>query len=59
MPEADDVSEGNAESYMAMLRRATRQIGASKVLLVTHRDDIAALADVRLRVGGGTISEEI
>lgn len=55
---ADDVSVGNVEAYMAMLRRAARQIGASKVLLVTHREDIAGLADVTIEVEGGKVIVE-
>lgn len=48
----------NAKGYVAMLRRAAARVGADHVLLVSHTPEVWALADQRVRVGGGTITIE-
>lgn len=45
----------NAEAYVAMLRRAADIIGASKVLLVSHSEEVQQLADSRLHVANGRV----
>ncbi len=45
----------NARVYIEMLRRAAQQINARHVLFVSHDEQLWALADARLEVGGGTV----
>lgn len=52
------LDQENGKAYMAMLRRAAERVGAEHVLLVSHNRDLHALADSRLRVGGGTVTIE-
>jgi len=49
------VSAENIEPFAAMLRLAAREIGASKVLLVTHSPELGALCDATVRIGGGAL----
>ena len=49
------VSVENRAAYMAMLRASAREIGASKLLLVTHDPSLAALADSAIIVHKGTL----
>jgi DNA repair exonuclease SbcCD ATPase subunit len=46
---------GNAEVYVRMLRRAAEQIGADRVLFVSHNPEAAELADARITVRGGQL----
>jgi exonuclease SbcC len=46
-------AEGSA-AYVAMLRRAAKQIGADKILLVSHVPEVQALCDARIHVENGT-----
>jgi DNA repair exonuclease SbcCD ATPase subunit len=45
----------NSRRYVAMLRRAGELIGCSKILLVTHSQDVRALCDTTLLVQDGRI----
>lgn len=45
--------EDNAVAYVAMLRRAASWIGADKVLVVTHSDEIRRLSDATVVVADG------
>lgn len=49
------LSPANAAAYVAMLRRAAAQIGASKVLLVSHSPEVIHLADTRVVVANGEV----
>lgn len=44
-----------ARAYVAMLRRAAGIVGASRVLIVTHSDDVASMCDSTIRVAGGSV----
>jgi exonuclease SbcC len=39
--------------YVAMLRRAADIVGASRVLIVSHSEDVVSLCDAVVEVGGG------
>jgi exonuclease SbcC len=41
-----------ARAYVAMLRRAAKQIGADRVLFVSHSREVQELADATIQVGG-------
>lgn len=45
----------NAEVYVRMLRRAARQIGAERLLFVSHNREVSDLADARITVAGGRL----
>lgn len=45
----------NARVYVAMLRRAAQQIGASRVLFVAHNPEIQEMADARIVVADGRV----
>lgn len=45
----------NAEVYVRMLRRAAEQVGADRVLFVTHSAEVSELADARITVAGGRL----
>lgn len=45
----------NGNVYVAMLRRAMALGGYRRCLFITHMPTVAAQADVRLAVGGGTV----
>lgn len=45
----------NARGYVAMLRKAADIIGASKVLFVSHSQDVQELADARVLVVDGKV----
>ena len=47
------LSAENATAYVAMLRRAASWIGADKVLVVTHSDEIRRLSDATVVVADG------
>lgn len=47
------LDDSNARAWIGMVRRAANQIGASRVLLVSHSDDIKSLCDSRIEVGNG------
>lgn len=51
-----DAERGPA--YVAMLRRAAALVGAERVLLVTHSQDLHPLCDARVRVEGGAFHVE-
>ena len=40
----------NGRAYIAMLRRAAQQIGADKVLYVSHTPELQELADSKIHV---------
>jgi exonuclease SbcC len=44
----------NGRAYVAMLRRAASQIGADRVLFVSHTPELQELADARIVVANGT-----
>lgn len=44
------LSPENRRAYVSMLRRAAEIVGADKVLLVTHSEDVWEMADSRLEV---------
>jgi exonuclease SbcC len=48
------LDERNAGAYVSMLRRAASQIGASRVLVVSHDPRVSEACDARIEVGGGT-----
>lgn len=48
------LSPENGRAYVAMLRRAASQIGADKVLFVSHTPELQELADARIVVANGT-----
>jgi len=50
------LSAENAVAYVAMLRRAASWIGADKVLVVTHSDDIRRLSDATVVVADGAVT---
>lgn len=50
---------GMGPKYIAMLRRAAAQIGASRVLFVVHDRDAQALADARVVVAGGKVEVRV
>lgn len=41
----------NSRAYVAMLRRAATQIGADRVLIVSHSQDVVDLVDARVEIG--------
>ena len=45
----------NTRAYAAMLRQAAAEMGARHVLVVSHQEGFAALADARLRVVDGRV----
>jgi exonuclease SbcC len=45
----------NTRGYVAMLRRAAQIAGAEKVLLVTHNEAVADMADSRLFIHDGNV----
>ena len=47
------LSAGNARAYVAMLRMAAGQIGADKVLLVSHTPEVQEMCDARVCLDGG------
>lgn len=51
----DGLSTQNGHVYVAMLRYAAGKVRASKVLLVSHREELAAAADTTLLVQGGRV----
>lgn len=46
------VSKGNVRAYVAMLRRAAKQVGAKHVLIVSHVPEVIELCDARLPIPG-------
>ncbi|AKF08850.1 Methyltransferase type 11 [Sandaracinus amylolyticus] len=44
-----------SRSYVAMLRRAADQVGASRVLLVSHSPEVVDLCDARIEIAGGKV----
>lgn len=50
------LSAENAVAYVAMLRRASSWIGADKVLVVTHSNDIRRLSDATVVVADGAVT---
>lgn len=48
----------NGRAYIAMLRRASRIIGAKCVLFVSHNPELSELADYRINIKDGTITTE-
>jgi exonuclease SbcC len=56
--EADGgLSEENGPRYVAMLRKLRELSGADQVLFITHRTDLAALADAVVEVRDGQVVE--
>jgi exonuclease SbcC len=49
------LDEENGRAYIAMLRMAARQIGASHVLFVSHQRELAELADARVVFADGRV----
>jgi exonuclease SbcC len=45
----------NAEVYVRMLRRAANQVGASRVLFVSHSPAVVELADARIVIADGRV----
>lgn len=43
---------GKARAYVAMLRRAAQQIGADRVLFVSHSIEVQEMADARIEIRG-------
>ena len=50
------LSAENARAYIAMLRTAASQIGADKVLLVSHSVDVQEMCDARVEIADGAFS---
>lgn len=50
------LSPEKARVYLAMLRRAAAQTNASKVLFVSHNDELNAMADARVEIRNGQIT---
>jgi len=46
----------NASAYVAMLRRSADIVGASKVLFVSHSQDVQDLADAKIVVANGALA---
>lgn len=49
------LSQTNTRAYASMLRRAAGAIGASKLLVITHNQELADLCDSRLHVHDGMV----
>lgn len=45
----------NGRAYVEMLRRAASLVGAHKVLLVTHSEELAEMADSRITISNGRL----
>jgi exonuclease SbcC len=48
------LSRERRPQWVAMLRRAADIVGADRVLIVSHSEDVQELCDARIEVGGGT-----
>ncbi len=47
---------GRGRAYVSMLRRAAREIGADRILFVTHSPELQALADARIEIADGKVT---
>lgn len=52
---ASALHPGHARAYMAMLRRAADEVGASHVFYVSHSPELVAMADMRIELEGGRV----
>jgi DNA repair exonuclease SbcCD ATPase subunit len=50
------LDDANGRAWIAMLRMAARQIGADKVLYISHSGEAQLAADARIRITDGAVN---